>query len=403
MKKTLDAWFAIGDAMKVPVYLDHHSTTPVDERVANKIKHAMLVNFGNPSSVDHVFGDQAAELVEQALEEVRRLVSAEHDTRVVITSGATEALNLAILGLTQVLGEQLRRPVKIGVSTIEHAAVHEPVARLGASGAADVVPIRVDAKGTLDLQHLEDECRKGLELVCVMAANNEVGTIQPTAAAAQIVKKHGGLLLVDASQAAGRIPVSFEDWDIDLLALTAHKMYGPKGVGVLVVRPNLHLRPLLYGGAQQERLRPGTLNVPGIAGLGEAARLRRQEQVADEQRIARLRDSLERGLCSVLPEARVNGDRTNRLAGNCNMSFPIPAHAIIARVRDKIAISTGSACSSGIEQPSHVLQAMGLQDWRSNGAIRFGLGRLTTEDEIDFAIDLISSAAKDAMTLVARH
>jgi cysteine desulfurase len=262
-------------------------------------------------------------------------------------------------------------------------------------GWAELIYLRVDSKGRLDLDDLAQVCTKGLSLLCVMAANNEIGNIYPIQAIAQIAQRHNIPFLCDASQAVGKIPIHFEQWGITYLAISAHKLYGPKGVGALVVRKGYHLEPLLFGGGHQKGMRSGTLNVPGIVGLGEACRLRSLEMEQDEQVIATLRDHLRQRLLESIPELVINGDIENRLAGNLHISIPgVPNSAVIARVRSKLAISTGSACTSGIEAPSHVLRAIGLSDSSMKGALRIGLGKFTTDDDVNQAAEILSTAVK---------
>ena len=382
--------------MRLPIYLDHHSTTPVDRRVAEVVAESMLVDFGNPSSADHTFGDKAEALVTSSAEIVSQLIDA-IDAEIIFTSGATESINLAILGFAGIFGA--RRPLRIGFSGVEHAAVLQSVQAAKQMFGAEPIEFSVDGCGRLDLDQIASECSKGLDLICVMAANNEVGNIYPLEEIGQIAARHGSLLLVNATQAVGRIPVHFEDWKIDLLAISSHKIYGPKGVGALAVRRGLQLRPMIVGGGQQRNLRSGTLNVPGIVGLGVASKLRRAEQADDEQRIAELRNRLQMKLLEQVPGSVINGDPSSRLAGNLNVSFPVPSHAVVGRVRREIAISTGSACSSGLEQPSHVLRAMRLESWRMEGAVRFGIGKDNTQEEIDYAAELVASAVQDILAV----
>ena len=259
-------------------------------------------------------------------------------------------------------------------------------------GWAELIYLRVDSKGRLDLDDLAQVCTKGLSLLCVMAANNEIGNIYPIQAIAQIAQRHNIPFLCDASQAVGKIPIHFEEWGITYLAISAHKLYGPKGVGALVVRKGYHLEPLLFGGGHQKGMRSGTLNIPGIVGLGEACRLPSLEMEADEQAIATQRDRLQQLLLASIPNLVINGDIENRLAGNLHISVPnVPNSAIIARVRSKLAISTGSACTSGVETPSHVLRALGLSNELIEGALRIGLGKFTTDDDIIQAAEILST------------
>jgi cysteine desulfurase len=248
-------------------------------------------------------------------------------------------------------------------------------------------------KEPLDLENLENTCKKGLALLCVMAANNEIGNIYPIAKISQIAQKYEIPFLCDASQAVGKIPLNFQAWGITYLTIFAHKFYGPKGVGALVIKKGHHLQPIIYGGGHQKGIRSGTLNVPGIVGLGEACRLRQLEMTEDENAIALQRDKLQKYLQDNIPDLVVNGDTTTRLAGNLHISLlNIPNTAIIARIRPKLAISTGAACSSGVVSPSHVLRAMNLPDAIIEGALRIGIGKFTTDEEIQKAGEILVTA-----------
>jgi cysteine desulfurase len=378
------------------IYLDYHATTPVDPRVVDVVVHHMTTAFGNASSRDHAYGDEAERAVESAAAEVARLVGA--DARdVVFTSGATEATNLALKGIAWAAEPRLQRPLRIGLMPVEHHAVLNTCEYLEQRGLAQLSYFRVDTRAQLDLEDYRSKVREGLDLVVLMAANNEVGTIYPLRDAAAIAKSSGALVFSDATQAAGRIPLEFSDWDIDLLALSAHKMYGPKGVGALLVRNTLRIDPGIHGGQQQSGMRAGTLNVPGIAGFGEAARLRFSEMERDELRIASQRDRFQDGLVERCLVA-VNGDLDSRLSGNLHVSFEgIPNGALVARLRDKIAFSTGAACSSGIESPSHVLRAIELPQIRVEGAVRFGIGKFTEDADLDRALHLIDQAVAEVV------
>lgn len=372
-----------------PVYLDYHATTPVDCRVADRIYHYMTEEFGNASSVDHSWGDRAEEAVKQAVKQVAELVGS-HQREIVWTSGATESINLAIQGS---LSPNPGKPHRIALLPLEHKAVLDTCHILEKRGWAELTYLQVDSRGRLNLNHLEQVCTEGLSLVCVMAANNEIGNIYPIEAIAQIAQRYSIPFLCDASQAVGKIPINFEQWGITYLAISAHKLYGPKGCGALIVRKGYHLEPIIFGGGHQKGMRSGTLDVPSIVGLGEACRLRQLEMEEDEKAIAFKRDRLQSLLLDKIPGLVINGDTTSRLAGNLHISIPdIPNSAVIARVRSLLAISTGSACSSGVETPSHVLRALGLPDNVIEGAVRIGLGKFTTDEEIHRAAEILSTA-----------
>lgn len=373
------------------IYLDYHSTTPVDKRIVDLMLPYMTVEFGNASSIDHIYGDKAEKAVYRATINVAKLIGA-LPKEVIFTSGATESINLAIQGSISI-DTTSKTKHRIAVLPVEHKAVLDTCYTLAKKGLAEVINLEVDSKGRLDLKHLEKICASGLSLLCVMAANNEIGNIYPIQEVGQIAKKYNTPFLCDASQAVGKIPINFEKWGITYLAISAHKLYGPKGSGALVIRKGYHLSPILFGGGHQKGIRSGTLNVPGIVGLGEACRLRLLEMEEDEKAIANLRDKLQSLLMEKIPGLVVNGDISSRLSGNLHISIPdVPNSAIIARLRHQLAISTGSACSSGVETPSHVLQAIGLPQEVIEGALRIGLGKFTTLEEIERASDILSSA-----------
>lgn len=353
--------------------------------------HYMTTAFGNASSIDHTYGDEAEAAVAKAAIYIAELVGAS-PREVVFTSGATESINLAIQGSISPDASAKTKP-RIAVSPVEHKAVLDTCYALAKKELAEIVSLRVDSKGRLDLEYLEQICASCISLLCIMAANNEVGNIYPIQEIGQIARNYDIPFLCDASQAVGKIPLKFAEWGITYMAISTHKLYGPKGSGALVVRKGYHLKPILFGGGHQRGMRSGTLNVPGIVGLGEACRLRQLEMEADEKAIASSRDRLQSLLLDKIPGLVVNGDTTSRLAGNLHISIPdIPNSAVIARVRSKLAISTGAACSSGVEMPSHVLQALGLPDDLIDGALRIGLGKFTTDQEIDQAAEIISNA-----------
>ncbi|MBE9212641.1 cysteine desulfurase [Plectonema cf. radiosum LEGE 06105] len=372
------------------IYLDYHATTPVDTRVAEKMLYYMTTAFGNASSIDHVYGEEAQAAVSQASIHIAKLIGAT-PREVIFTSGATESINLVIQG--SIHKDTNKTQHRIAVLPVEHKAVLDTCYALAKKGLAEIINLRVDSKGKLDLEHLEKVCASGLSLICVMAANNEIGNIYPIKEVGKIAQKYEIPFLCDASQAVGKIPIKFEEWGITYLAISAHKLYGPKGSGALVVRKKYHLNPILFGGGHQKGFRSGTLNVPGIVGLGEACRLRLLEMEEDENQSVLLRDKLQSLLLEKIPGLVVNGDVDNRLSGNLHISIPdVPNSAIIARVRSKLAISTGAACSSGVETPSHVLTVIALSQEKIEGALRIGIGKFTTYEEIGQASEILSSA-----------
>ena len=371
-----------------PIYLDYHSTTPVDPRVAEKILYQMTEAFGNANSVDHQYGDEAEIAVAEAASNVAELIGAS-PKQIIWTSGATESINLAIFG--HISRNNYSTLPRIAILPVEHQAVIDTCAALVKQKLAEIIWLQVDRKGRVNLEHLENVCAEGISLLSVMAANNEIGNIYPIKKIGKIAQKYQIPFLCDASQAVGKIPINFAEWGISYLAISGHKLYAPKGVGALVVGKGYRLKPLIYGGGHQKGMRSGTLNVPGIVGLGEACRLRKLEMMEDERAIATKRDKMQKLLIKAIPGLVVNGDIESRLAGNLHISIPgIPNSAIIARVRSRLAISTGAACSSGVEAPSHVLRALGLSREEMEGALRIGIGKFTREEEIEQGVKILS-------------
>jgi cysteine desulfurase len=374
---------------RLPIYLDYHATTPVDPRVAAIALQVMTTYFGNANSAEHVYGDVAAELVDEARGHVAALVGADLGT-VNFTSGSTEGIRLAIKHAVSVSN---KLPLRVAVTPVEHLAVLDALAAHEARGEVAIQLVPVDHLGRLDLEVLERVCRQGIDLVCVMAANNEVGVIYPVEQVGQIATRFGALSLVDATQAAGHIPIKADEWNITYLTISAHKIYGPKGVGALVAPRGFGTR------SSHGRLRgvsEGTPNVPGIAGLGEACRLRDLELVADEKQTAAQRDQLERLLLAGIDGLVINGDPENRLSNNLHVAVPgVPNNAVLGRLRQRVALSSGAACSSGAETPSHVLRAMGLRHEIQDSALRISNGKFTTDEEIERAAEQIASTVAD--------
>jgi cysteine desulfurase len=373
-----------------PIYLDYHATTPLDPRVLAAMRPWWEENFANPHSVEHAMGRQAEAAVEVAREQVAELIGAE-GREIVFTSGATEANNLAIKGAARFAGLGERRRI-ITLAT-EHKCVLEAVRDLAAESFEPVfLPVRPD--GLLDLDALRDALAVPTLLVSVMAVNNETGVIQPLAEIAAIAKAAGAIFHTDAAQAAGRILLDVEEIRADLLSLSGHKMYGPKGIGALYVRrkPRVRLQPLFSGGGQERGLRSGTLPAPLLVGFGEAARLAAGEGLLDAGRLRGHRDRLLGLLEARIPGLRVNGSREHRVAGNLNLSFPgVDAPALLAALPG-LCLSTGSACSSAEVTPSYVLAAMGLSEEEARRTLRIGLGRFTSPAEVEQAAALIADA-----------
>ena len=375
--------------MKGPVYLDYNATTPVDQRVIEAMLPYFGTHFGNPSSKGHLFGWTADEACEKAREQLAGLIGAEPKC-IVFTSGATEAVNTAVKGVAAAYRSKGRHLITIRT---EHRAVlhaHQALEREG----FEVTYLGVDSEGRVDLEELEDALREDTILVSAMWANNETGTLHPIEEIAELVRPRGILLMSDATQAVGKVPVSVEH--VDLLACSAHKFYGPKGAGALFVRardPRVQITPLLDGGGHEDGRRSGTLNVPGIVGLGEAARIAGEELDGFLARMTALRDRLESALLD-LPNAFVNTPTAERLPQTTSIRFEGTKGAdMMMELRD-LAFSAGSACSSGSGKPSHVLSAMGLSEDQSLATLRISLGRFTTDEQVDFAAARLREAVE---------
>jgi cysteine desulfurase len=367
------------------IYMDNNATTRTDPRVVEAMLPYFTEQYGNAASLTHAFGREADEAVEHAREQVAGLLGA-HPRDLVFTSGATESNNLALKGVAAMYrgkGDHL-----ITTAT-EHKAVLDPLRRLGREGFK-VTILPVDAQGRVAVEQIAQALTSQTILVSVMAANNEIGTLQPIREIGRLCKERGVLFHTDAAQAAGKVPLDVEDMGIDLLSLSAHKMYGPKGVGALYVRrrdPRVRLEPQMDGGGQERGLRSGTSNVPGIVGFGVACELGRQEMSTEAVWLTNLRERLRRGIQEQLSETSLNGHSVQRLPGNLNLSFAfVKGEALLMALRD-VAVSSGSACTTASLEPSYVLTALGLDEELAHGSIRFGLGRFNTEEEVDVVIE----------------
>jgi cysteine desulfurase len=380
-----------------PVYLDYQATTPTDPRVLQAMLPYFSEVFGNPHSAQHRYGAEAEAAVEQARADVAKLIGAEAN-EIVFTSGATESNNLALLGALRFRRTQPLAP-RDGLVTLatEHKCVLEAARAAEAEGARlAILPVGPD--GLVDLARLEAALDERTALVSVMAANNEIGVLQPLAAIAEIAHRHGAWFHTDAAQAVGKVPLDVAGDGIDLLSLSGHKIYGPKGIGALYVRrrPRVRLVPLIHGGGQERGLRAGTLPTPLCVGLGAAAALALAEMPAEAARLGRLRDRLLAGLRAAIPGLAVNGSLEHRLPGNLNLAIPgVDADALLPTLPE-LALSTGSACSSAAVEPSYVLRALGLEDALARASLRIGLGRFSTEAEVDFAVERLAAAARAA-------
>lgn len=367
------------------IYLDYHATTPVDPRVLEAMLPYFTESFGNPASSTHAFGWKAQQAVETARRDVAGLIGAQA-REVIFTSGATESNNFAIKGATDRAPEGRRRIV---TSTIEHKSVLEAFARLGGQGW-DVVIVPVDAGGRVRLDAMAEAITPATALVSVMAANNEIGVVQPLAEIGALASAAGAVFHVDAAQAIGKVPLDVTAMHIDLLSLTGHKFYGPKGCGALFIRKRTALEPLICGGGQERGLRAGTLNVPGIVGVGHACAICKAEMTVENARVAALRDRLMAGL-TAMPGVTVNGTLAHRLPNNLHVSFlGVDGEQLLMGIGD-IAVSSGSACQSSTGKPSHVLAAIYGDDPVPSASMRFGLGRTTTADEIDYVVDTFTT------------
>ena len=377
-----------------PVYLDHAATTPLDARVLDSMMPYLTHEFGNASSRQHERGREAAGAVEHARGQIALLLGAD-PREVVFTSGATESNNLALKGVCRADAHD-RMPRRIVTAVTEHHAVLDPLDGLERDGF-EVVRLPVDSGGHIDLERLEAELAKGVRLVSLMWGNNETGVVHPIASIGALCRERGALFHTDATQAVGKEPIDVDAAHVDLLSLSAHKFYGPKGVGALYLRrkrPRVRVAPLLEGGGHEQERRSGTLNVPGIVGLGAAAELCSVERESEVARLAALRDHLERGLAEQVEGVERNGHATDRLASHSNLSFEgVDAEALLASLPG-VCASSSAACTSAKRQPSHVLRALGVGADRARGSVRFSLGRTTTPEDIEVALPRIIAAVR---------
>ena len=379
--------------MSAPIYLDHNATTPVAPEALDAMLPFFAEHYGNPSSA-HAYGWSADEAVKLSRKRLGKALGAD-PRALTFTSGASEAISLALRGAASVYGGRKHRIVTVAT---EHKAVLETCSSLEHDGF-DLTVLPVDASGLIDLDDLRAAVDDKTLLVCVMWANNETGVVQPIRPIAEIAHEAGAFMMSDATQAVGKVPVHADAAGVDLLAVSAHKFYGPKGVGALFVRrrgPRVRLQPQIAGGGQQNGLRAGTLNVPGIVGMGVAAELAAKNLEADGLRMEALRDRFEARLADAVPGVRVVASGAPRLPNTSNVMFPgVQSGKLLGSLRD-VAASTGAACQSRTQKPSHVLTAMGLTPDESFSAVRFSLGRTTTEEEIDHAVRAVTDAVASA-------
>ncbi|MCY2924623.1 MAG: IscS subfamily cysteine desulfurase [Planctomycetota bacterium] len=383
--------------VKTPIYLDHNATTPLDARVLAAMMPYLTEHFGNSSSRSHSFGWKAEEAVEAARAQVAALIgSASKD--IVFTSGATESDNLAIKGVAQMYRQKGNHII---TALSEHKAVIDSCKHLASEGF-EITWLAPDAAGLIHPDQVEQAITDKTILVSIMAANNEIGTINPIAAIGEVTRRRGVFFHTDATQAVGKIPVNVEAMNIDLLSLSAHKMYGPKGVGALYVRrrnPRVRLTCQIDGGGHEGGMRSGTLNTPGVVGLGAACELCRAEMPAESARLTALRDRLTHAILTRIEHTRLNGHPTQRVPNTANISMAyVEGESLMMKISD-IAVSTGSACSSASLEPSYVLRAIGVPDELAHSSLRLSLGRSTTEVEIAYTVDRLVKAVKELRDL----
>jgi cysteine desulfurase len=371
--------------VQIPIYMDNHATTPVDPRVLEAMLPYFTEKFGNAASRNHAFGWESEAAVDHSREQIARLIHASSPREIVFTSGATESDNLAIKGVAESYRDKGNHII---TCVTEHKAVLDCCKSLEKQGC-QVTYLPVDRNGLVNMNRLREAIMEKTILISIMAANNEIGTVEPIKEIGQFAHEKGILFHTDATQAVGKILLNVEEMGIDLLSLTAHKIYGPKGIGALYVRaakPRVKLRPMIDGGGHERGMRSGTLNVPGIVGLGKACEIAQKEMAAEAERLTSLRERLKCKILEQLDEVYINGHPTQRLAGNMNMSFAYVEGESLLMGLKEIAVSTGSACTSASLEPSHVLRAIGVEEELAHTSIRFGLGRFNTEEEVDYTV-----------------
>lgn len=378
--------------LHLPIFLDNNSTTRVDDKVLETMLPYFSEYYGNAASKSHSFGWEAAEAVKYARKQIAQLINAEPN-EIIFTSGATESDNLALKGIVEKYASKGNHIITVET---EHKAVLDTCAHIEKLGG-EITYLKVDSEGFISLFELENAIRTNTILIAIMYANNETGVIQPIKEISAIAKKHGIIFFSDATQAVGKIPVNVMEDGIDLMAFSAHKIYGPKGVGALFIRrknPRVNLTPQIDGGAHERGFRSGTLNVPSIVGFGKAAELCRLQMKEESKRLSQLRDYLESELLQI-PGTKINGSIQNRIPNTSNLIFKNQQGTrLISTLSKNIAVSSGSACTSADLAPSHVLKAMGLEDELALSSIRFSLGRFTTQEEIDYTVSSITNLLK---------
>lgn len=383
-----------------PIYMDHHATTPVDPRVLEAMLPYFTEYFGNAASIDHEYGNEALRAVENARQQIAQLINARHD-EIIFTSGATEADNLAILGVAEQYSDKDKHII---TCVTEHQAVLDPCLYLESKGW-QITRLPVDHYGLVDPDAVRRAITPQTVLISIMAANNEIGTIAPVAEIGKIARQHGILFHTDATQAVGHIPIDVEEMSIDMLSMSAHKFYGPKGIGALYVRkrhPRVKLVSQMHGGGHERGMRSGTLNVPGIVGMGKAAEIARLAMESEAQRLRGLRDQLWEGLQANIEGVQLNGHPTQRLPHNLSVYIPgVESRALVVQIKHEVALSTGSACTTAKVEPSHVILALGYGEERAHSSIRFGLGRENIINHIDAVISYLNQAVSTLELLKA--
>jgi cysteine desulfurase len=378
--------------MNLPIYMDYQATTPLDPRVLDAMMPYFIDQFGNAASRSHSFGWTAEAAVEKARAQIASLIHAS-PKEMVFTSGSTEAINLALKGVAEMYADKGKHVI---TSQTEHKAVLDTCKHLEKQGYS-VTYLKPTIKGRITTEMVEQALRPDTILVALMWANNEVGTLNPIREIGALCHAKGVLMFTDATQAIGKVPVDVEADHVDMLCLSGHKIYGPKGVGCLYVRrknPRVRLVAQMDGGGHERGMRSGTLNVPGIVGLGKACELCEQELEKDARHTSALRDGFEKRIFAALDHVHVNGDKEHRLPNNSNLSFNyVEGESMIMGIKD-VAVSSGSACTSASLEPSHVLRSMGVGDELAHSSIRFGFGRFTTQEQVDFAVDHVITAVK---------
>ena len=378
---------------QLPIYLDYNATTPVDPRVVEEMAPYFTRVYGNSSSAFHTFGEEAAQAVATARQQVADLIGASPE-EIVFTAGATESNNLAIKGVAEMYKEKGNHII---TARTEHKAVLEPCRHLEQRGY-EVTWLQTDEYGCITPQQVEEAITDQTILIALMASNNEIGTIHPIAQIGRIAKERGVLFQCDATQSIGKVDVDVEAMGVDLLSLSGHKLYAPKGIGAIYLRrrgPRVRVAAQMEGGGHERGIRSGTLNTPGIVGLGAACRIAAEEMASDRERVLALRDRLHDGLAAKLDDIKLNGHRTERLPNTLNMSFAyVEGESLMLKLRG-VAVSTGSACGSTSLEPSYVLRAIGIGDELAHGSIRFSLGRFTTAEQIDYVIDRVIEAVEE--------